>query len=441
MPKAPKSSTEKISNSQQIAGVPQQAPQSINPFNSIDPFIQSYTQPVQPQVQQMTQQQMVPEEQYLWYLYDQFNNLMIDQFGPVVIDIRNGIRVNPLDQYGNPIPFMIPQTLQPRPISMYQPQIQPQIQPQQVPQGATTTSRIIRDTGKDNGEMFLLDDDFFLEDSERIKFPKGDEIMNYYNTNFVQQFTPTPQMNPIVGNPVNIMSTIRNITGLPIKIRYSEKDFNDFYMTSEALVKHLLDKAFENHPELRYSIVQNPYGFYEMSIFKNGIITGKLFLDFENYGGKGLPIMHGIVGKQYSDNHVIVPLGATKAVEECIMAIAYNTGGGVNAITEAKYKHEMLPEHIYATIDFGVTAFPDGLENYKEFGKIIEHIDKYYQLNTRYRLYGYKDNYHFTLVSDEFVKPFSGNKAPILHEAITVENNTLTIKQPNGNTKVVQMGA
>ena len=324
--------------------------------------------------------QMVPDERCFQYMFDQFGKIIVDQMGAYVIDTRNGIRVNPVDQYGNFMPFPVPQ---------------------------------------------------------------------YYYSNFA------PRVGGIVTSPVNIVSSIKNINDLPIKIRYSEKDFNDFRLTSESLAKYLLDKAKENHPEIRYSITPNAYGFHEMSIFKinpdyglhemdifkRGVLKGVFILDLEGWGGKGLPIMHGIVGNQYGDNHIIVPLGATRAVEECMVAIAYDTGGGVDAITQAKFEHELLPEYIYGTIDFGVTAFPDGLENYKQFGKVIEHIDKYYELNTRYRLYGYKNNFNFTLVSDEFVKPFHGQKAPLLHESIVVENNTLTIKQPNGNTKVVQMGA
>lgn len=435
MPKAARRTQEQRSNESITTEVPTQAPQSINPFNSIDPFIQQYQQQVaQPQpIQQNQMNQMVPEEQYLWYMYDQFGNFIIDQYGPVVIDIRNGLRVNPVDGNGNFMPFPLPQQQAPIPVPHQQPT---------VPSGVTTTSRIIRGTDE-HPDLFELDEDFFLMDSEKDKFMGVNDVIDQFNQQLQQ---PQPQYNPmqsqsIISTPVNLFSTVKSIHDLPIKIRYSEKDFQDYRMTSVILAEHLIGNAIENHPEIRCSLAPIPNNLYELKIWKNGWACGSFTCDLEGYGGKGLPIMYGTLGKAYNHNFIVVPLGSTKAVEECIVAVAYNSNYGVDAVTEAKFKYEMLPEHIYRFIDFGVTAFPDGLKNYKQFGQMIEHINKYYQLPTRYRLYGYKDNFHFTLVSDEFVKPFNGIKAPITHQVITVENNTLTIKEPNGNTKVVQMGA
>ena len=380
-----------------------------------------------PIIQQLQPQEMIPDPRFFVQPTDMYGNFYYDQYGVVVIDSRNGRRVIPNGM--TPIPQQTP------------PPVKAQPQPQ---------TKSVKDSLKDE---FEIDEEFFLLDSEKTKKPGGNDMLGIAD-GFFNNVAPA-EPNPLDFNfpSIDVLSKAQPIN-VADKPRYTISDMRALGMSDIDLAKHLLDKAFANHPDLRYQLfpatdtlgtinnssvtdINRNVSVHELIILKDGIKVAKFYCDLKNYAGVGLPVMHGIVGKQFKDNHIVVPLTATHAVEECITNAAYNRNFGVDAVTEAIFKRDMLPDYIYGTIDMSNCTPGDGQEVYQLFGKQIERIDKYYPLNVRYRLEDWRDNNHFCLISDGWVAPFNGVKTENLNTAIILDGNKLTIREPSGNTEIM----
>lgn len=329
-------------------------------------------------------------------------------------------------------------------------------QPKQLPQLIAQPNGINKDFGPK--DEFKLDEDFFLIDNDES------DIISDYNkllNGEIPKQQPVYQQPPLASPeqylapgsaltnpPINAFKDVSVVYNLPIKIRYTNEDFTTFQMNELVLAKTLLSIAFSKYNDLSFELYNDAYGLYRLTIFKNGnSIKPYYIIDIAScYGGKGMPVMYGTVGAEYPypGNIRIIPLGFIQGIQECIECAAYRNGiNGLSAISEAKLNMSMLEDHIYRTIDFSIETLPDDFSNYKAFGELIKKIDKVYPLKARYRLYNYHNNQDFTLISDNFVKPFDGlsHQAPPTGVTITISGNNLAVKEPNGNINYLQIGA
>ena len=223
-------------------------------------------------------------------------------------------------------------------------------------------------------------------------------------------------------------------------------------LTNKELISNCLKEAISVYPGVSFNLALNAYGLFDLSIFYNGQMVDRFMVDQCNKYGRGVPVLYdGRLMKidpagipSVLPNTVAIPLGSILAIRQNLFRNIPSNPMNFLGTTADVYQESMshlLDQQVYYMLDLSAETLPDDEENYKKFGEKIKAINEIYPLVARYRLYKYKNNDSFMLISDLLVKPYSVFNDPRTHTdtSIIVNGDILTITEPDNNKKIINI--
>lgn len=199
-----------------------------------------------------------------------------------------------------------------------------------------------------------------------------------------------------------------------------------------------------NRSNIKYGLIDLGNRFYQLDLFLNDSYIDSFLVDSGVLFGKGVPSMQCHLIQSYDQygmpilfkEPVWIPLGCYLAIRQNIFRkfpSGNNTmnmnGTDITVYSSAMY--DLMTKDFYKMIDMSDTLMPDDKDNYKKFGEKVMMINNTtYPLKARYRVYNYKDNDDFCLISDNLVKHLPGNKPFATSTFIQVQGKNLYITEP-----------
>lgn len=221
------------------------------------------------------------------------------------------------------------------------------------------------------------------------------------------------------------------------------------YTSDIDIMTNHLKNVISVYPGVSFDIFKSAYdGIYNLNIFYQGRHCDCFIVDAKNMFGLGCPvILNGNLirfnqaGQMEPWLQIPIPLGSILAMRQMIFRHIPDPDGvyrnfiGVAPEVYNEYMFRLMDQEVYWYADLSSTALPQDEDNYNALGKKILKINAKYPLNARYRMYHYKSNDKFYLISDKLVKRYSldDNRKPT-NTCIEVNGNDLIITEPN-NTK------